>query len=704
MDATTKQQYLADDPPTVVPLSIKPHFEALNSQEKLYAHWISRASFSGTRIVLRQVSHESEPIYDLIIALHKSCGGDYASLEKKAGLSDEDIKHYLSYAAMFLGNSGNYKSFGDSKFIPRLSKDKFTALIETDPTAVTRLKTAGGIQALYESATGLMHLGYPSQGHLSTYYPNSPDITVDEIEYVSTWLADRKLLPENTRLVKNHEGNFECLISSAVNEPKKRDTEKLQWELEGPLKGKWLTLVYGDHSKEMKNISESLTEASKVAANQHQKDMQTAYVSHFHDGSMQSFLESQRQWIRDKGPTVECNIGFIETYRDPHGIRGEWEGFVAMVNKERTRAFGKLVESAPSQIPKLPWPKEFEKDKFLSPDFTSLEVLTFAGSGIPAGINIPNADIIRQTEGFKNVSLGNVLSAKAPDEKVPFIRDEDMDMYKKNSDLAFEVQVGLHELLGHGCGKLLQETAPGKYNFDVNNPPISPITNKPITTWYKPEETWGSVFGGLGPSYEECRAECVAMALSCDYGILEIFGIGDGKEDIDSPAGSVLHAAYLQMARAGIAALQYWDPASRKWGQAHMQARHAILKVFLSAGPKFCRLDYKETSDGISDLTIHMDKTKIASHGRPAVEKFLQKLQVYKATADLKAGRELFEGITTVDEWFAEKVRPEVLRRAQPRKVFVQANTVVEDGEARLKEYPATAEGMIQSFAEREYI
>ncbi len=40
----------------------------------------------------------------------------------------------------------------------------------------------------------------------------------------------------------------------------------------------------------------------------------------------------------------------------------------------------------------------------------------------------------------------------------------------------------------------------------------------------------------------------------------------------------------------------------------------------------------------------------------------------------------------------------------QPRKVFVQANTFVENGTAVLKEYEATAEGMIQSFAERTYI
>lgn len=189
---------------------------------------------------------------------------------------------------------------------------------------------------------------------------------------------------------------------------------------------------------------------------------------------------------------------------------------------------------------------------------------------IPAGINIPNYDDIRQNFGFKNVSLGNILSAKAPNEAIPFIKDADLAIYQKYRDPAFEVQVGLHELLGHGCGKLLQETEPGVFNFDKGNPPVSPISGKPITTYYKPGQTWGSTFGSLAASYEECRAECVAMALACEFPILQLFGFGDGKEDIDGEAGDVLYAAYLSMARAGIAALEFWDPKSRKWGQAHM--------------------------------------------------------------------------------------------------------------------------------------
>lgn len=614
------------------------------------------------------------------------------------------MKHFLQYATQFVGNTGNYKGFGDSKFIPRCSPEIFDALVAKSSEAREILdKCKPGIYADLKRQ-GVMHLGFPDAGHLSNYYPDSPDITKQEIELVGDFLAGKKFLPENTRIRKAIDGNFEVLIASALHKPPLEGSDaglELAWNLEGLLKDKTITLVFGDHIEEMAKIALHMKKAGLSAANDTQKKMMDEYAKSFGTGSLNAFIESQKLWVKDIGPEVESNIGFIESYRDPAGVRSEWEGMVAMVNKERTKAFQKLVDAAPRMIPKLPWPRDFEKDKFVAPDFTSLEVLSFASSGIPAGINIPNHEKIRQQVGFKNVSLGNVLSAKGPNEPIPFIRLEDLSVYQKNRDEAFEVQVGIHELLGHGSGKLLQETAPGEYNFDIKNPPVNPLTNKPCTTWYKPGQTWSSVFGSIASSMEENRAELVAMALSCEFEILRIFGFGNGKVDMLSKAGEVLYASYLSMARAGVLALEFWDPKSRKWGQAHMQARFSILRAFLDAGNDFCKLDYSD-SENLSDLTIKLDKNKILSHGRPAVEAYLQKVHIYKATADVQAGRTLYEEMTRVDEWWEAKVRKVVLEKKTPRKVFVQGNTFEDDGKVTLKEYEPTLEGMIQSFAERD--
>lgn len=256
-------------------------------------------------------------------------------------------------------------------------------------------------------------------------------------------------------------------------------------------------------------------------------------------------------------------------------------------------------------------------------------------------------------------------------------------------------------MLGHGTGKLLQETAPGIFNFNKDSPPINPLTQKPIDVWYKPGQTWSSVFGSVAASYEECRAECVAMALMCDFEILKIFGFGDGTPSMDNEAGDLIYVGYLSMARAGVGALESWDPKSRKWGQAHSQARYSIMKCFLEAGSDFCKLNY--TKDDLSDLTVSVDRSKILTVGRKAVEAYLLKLQVYKSTADVEAGAKMYSQMTDVDpEFWGGKVREVVMKNKQPRKVYVQANTELQaDGTVVLKEYDATLEGMIRSFAER---
>jgi dipeptidyl-peptidase-3 len=291
-----------------------------------------RASFAGTRIVLRQVSPESESIYDFIIALHKSAGGDWKALAQRAGVDEQGLTSFLQYAAQFLGNNGNYKSFGDSKFVPRCDESVFASLASVSPEAEKHYKATKG--AIFSTDNpGLLHLGFPDEGHLTTYYPDSPDITKDEIGAVANWMQDKGLLPENTRLRKTNEGVFELLIASAAKSvPTEggdigKETKYVVGD--GPLAGKTIQLVYGDYAQEMGAIAGYIKKAAENAENETQEKMHLAYAKSFDEGSLLAFKDSQRFWIRDQGPMVECNIGFIETYRDPAGVRGEWEGFAA---------------------------------------------------------------------------------------------------------------------------------------------------------------------------------------------------------------------------------------------------------------------------------------------------------------------------------------------------------------------------------------
>jgi len=103
---------------------------------------------------------------------------------------------------------------------------------------------------------------------------------------------------------------------------------------------------------------------------------------------------------------------------------------VAIVDKVVSEKFNTLVNRAEELIEKLPWGPDFEKDKFSKPDFTNLDIVTFACSGTPVGINIPNYDDIRMDFGFKNVNLGNVYpTPKASNQQ--FLAKEDVDLICK---------------------------------------------------------------------------------------------------------------------------------------------------------------------------------------------------------------------------------------------------------------------------------
>ena len=87
-----------------------------------------------------------------------------------------------------------------------------------------------------------------------------------------------------------------------------------------------------------------------------------------------------------------------------------------------------------------------------------------------------------------------------------------------------------------------------------------------------------------------------------------------------------------------------------------------------------------------------------------AVGKYLQKLHVYKSTADVETGTKFYVDMTTVGlDFWGTKVRDIVLKNKQPRKVFVQANTTLDEasGKVSIKHYEPSLVGMVESWADR---
>jgi len=79
------------------------------------------------------------------------------------------------------------------------------------------------------------------------------------------------------------------------------------------------------------------------AANDNEKMMIKKYIQHFKTGDINVHKDSQRAWIKDKSPIVESNLGWIEHYVDPSNKRALWDGWVAIVDKDRSKKFQHLV-------------------------------------------------------------------------------------------------------------------------------------------------------------------------------------------------------------------------------------------------------------------------------------------------------------------------------------------------------------------------
>ncbi|KAA0184528.1 hypothetical protein HAZT_HAZT003328 [Hyalella azteca] len=674
-------------------------FNGLTEKERLYAHHLSRASWWGAFVTFCQSSPEASDIFCLLTRLFRSQPLDSlkAQAVEKGVVTEDEFQSLLIYYSGLVYNCGNYLGFGDRKFVPTITREQLLALVKLSKAY---LECSDKIIQFFNRAADRMYdlsddkkfFGMPPNG-ITMYF--SSNCTQKDAELCKEYMTDRNIEAWNTRLIKHEDGDkvlYDIRLASVENGPAEGITRK-----EDLFEGHSFTITRGDYSDVLKEVVKELALAKKYAANDNEVKMLDKYIESFTTGSIEAHKDGSTYWVKNKSPAVEVYTGFIEVYRDPSNQRAEFEAFVAMVNREQSKKFDTLVQKAEHEIlPLLPWGKDFEEDVFMRPDFSSLDIMTFASSGLPIGINIPNYKDVKEEQGFKNVSLANVLSSRSGDKSAQFLSEEDIALREKFGSTSLEICVGLHELLGHGSGKFLRRKEDGSLNFDpatVKNP----FTGGEVS-FYESGENFQTKFTSLSSAYEECRAETVALYLCLNDDVLDIFNIpSEDKEDIK-------YMLWLDMFYAGIKGLEMYQPKQGQWGQAHSQARYAILQVGLEAGHGLVQVKETVGKDGLPDLLLTLDKSKIATVGKKAMGEFLRKLQVYRSMGDAKSGNEMFQRYSRVGDdgdYPFGKWHEIVTRKRRPRMILTMPNSRVQDGKVELVTYPAGAEGNVTSWVER---
>ena len=224
--------------------------------------------------------------------------------------------------------------------------------------------------------------------------------------------------------------------------------------------------------------------------------------------------------------------------------------------------------------------------------------------------------------------------------------------------------------------------------------PINPEMREQIQSWYRSMKTWDSKFSTIVSSYEECRAESVGLYLCLHPQVLETFGF-EGAD-----AEEVISVNWLNMVGAGLLALEFYTPEASNWQQAHIRARIVILRVLPEAGEGLRTINPTAGSDGRPEAQVRLDRSKIQSVGKPALERFLRRCW---STGDAAGGWTLYERYAAVADAPPEgflTLRDRVLLRKESRKLIVQPNIRLEGSDVQLLEYEVSAAGLIRSFSE----
>lgn len=592
-------------------------FENLSLTQKIYIYCLSKATLLG-----RDITFDQQGKYNLRI--RKTLEAVY--LHYEGNRESEDFKAFAVYLKRVWFASGIHHHYGCEKFVPGFSEESFYEMVGA--VADEYLPLSKG-----QSKEDLLGILVPV-----IFNPEVMPKRVNQTDGEDLVQTSACNFYENVSQAEverfyarmKEDGNEQAPSYGLNSKLTKRNGElvELKWTEDG---------LYGAAIKE---IVSWLLRAQKYAENEEQKHLIDLLVKYYRTGELKDFDRYSIAWVQQHEGMIDFINGFIEVYGDPLGLKGTWEGIVEYKDLEATKRTQTISQNAQWFEDHSPVDPRFRKPEVKGVTANVICAAMLGGEEYPAsaiGINLPNANWIRQEYGSKSVTIGNLTeaynkAAQGNGFRDEFVIDEDtISLMNQYEDITDDLHTDLHECLGHGSGQLLPGTDP-------------------------------DALKAYGSTIEEARADLFGLYYVADHKLVEL-GL--------TPNDEAYKAQYYGYLMNGLLTQTIRIKEGDKIEEAHMRNRALIawwVMEHAEGAVELVKMDmnYASAEDALKDSEGNIITTKtyvkINDYAklRHLFGELLAEIQRIKSEGDFEAARMLVEK-------YAVNIDPELHREILAR-------------------------------------
>lgn len=592
-------------------------FENLSLTQKIYIYCLSKATLLGRDITFDQQGKYNLRIRKTLEAVYRHYEGNRES---------EDFKAFEVYLKRVWFASGIHHHYGCEKFVPGFSEESFYEMVGA--VADEYLPLSKG-----QSKEDLLGILVPV-----IFNPEVMPKRVNQTDGEDLVQTSACNFYENVSQAEverfyarmKEDGNEQAPSYGLNSKLTKRNGElvELKWTEDG---------LYGAAIKE---IVSWLLRAQKYAENEEQKHLIDLLVKYYRTGDLKDFDRYSIAWVQQHEGMIDFINGFIEVYGDPLGLKGTWEGIVEYKDLEATKRTRTISQNAQWFENHSPVDPRFRKPEVKGVTANVICAAMLGGEEYPAsaiGINLPNANWIRQEYGSKSVTIGNLTeaynkAAQGNGFRDEFVIDEDtISLMNQYEDITDDLHTDLHECLGHGSGQLLPGTDP-------------------------------DALKAYGSTIEEARADLFGLYYVADHKLVEL-GL--------TPNDEAYKAQYYGYLMNGLLTQTIRIKEGDKIEEAHMRNRALIawwVMEHAEGAVELVKMDmnYASAEDALKDSEGNIITTKtyvkINDYAklRYLFGELLAEIQRIKSEGDFEAARLLVEK-------YAVNIDPELHREILAR-------------------------------------